>query len=96
MRVVKSLYDERRAIAKCSTGLIEPFPVGVGLHQGSTLDFFLFAVVMDTVSCRIREGVPDELIYADDTAISADSEKKSQGKIRLWQEDLERKALKVH
>ena len=43
---------------------------------------------MDTVSCRIREGVPDRLVYAVDTIISADSEQKLKGKIRYWQEEL--------
>ena len=96
VRVVKSLYDEGRTIVQCSAGLTEPFPVSVGLHQGSALSPFLFAVVMDTVSCRIRQGVLDELVYADEIAISADTEEKLQGKIRPWQEELHRKGLKVN
>ena len=83
VRVVKSLYDEGRTVVQCSAGLIELFPVAVGLHQLSSLNFFLFAISMDTVSCRIGEDVTDELLYADDTAASADFEEKPRGKSRL-------------
>ena len=65
-------------------------------RRGSALSPFLFAVVMDTVSCRIREGVPHELLYADDIAISAESEERLQERIWWWQEELERKGLKVN
>ena len=91
VRIIQSLYHGGQTIVECSAGDSDPIPVAVGLHQGSALSPFLFAIVMDTISIRAREGVPDELLYADDIAISADSEDKLQEKIGKWQAELESK-----
>ena len=39
----------------CAVGTTESFKVKVGLHQGSTLSLFLFAVIMD----RLTQGCPN-------------------------------------
>ena len=96
IKVIRSLYEGGHTIVQCSAGNSEPFPVTVGLHQGSALSPFLFAVVMDTISSNVRVGVPDELLYADDIAISANSEEELQDKFRKWQDELESKGLKVN
>ena len=44
----------------------------------------------------MRKGQPDELIYADDIAILAAPEEELQEKILSWQDELERKGLKVN
>ena len=96
VRVIQSLYHGGQTIVQCSAGDTDPIPVAVGLHQGSALSPLLFAIVMDTISATVREGVPDELLYADDIAISADSVDKLQEKFRKWQVELESKGLKVN
>ena len=65
----------------------DPFPVEGDLHQGSVLSPFCFAVVMDTNTRTVRKGLPEELLYADDIAISTALREELQD--RITGEDLE-------
>ena len=47
----------------------EEFEVKVGIHQGSALSPFLFAVVVDVVTELAREVALCELLYADDLVL---------------------------
>ena len=47
VRVVMDMYDGARTAVRNSAGLTKEFEVGVGLHQGSALCPFLFAIVMN-------------------------------------------------
>ena len=42
--------------------LSEEFEVKIGMHQGSVLSHFLFAVVVDVVTEFTREGALSELL----------------------------------
>ncbi|KAK3517722.1 hypothetical protein QTP70_016495, partial [Hemibagrus guttatus] len=50
VRVVQDMYERSRAVVRCALGQTEEFKVEVGLHQGSALSPFLFAIVMDQLS----------------------------------------------
>ena len=39
-------------------GLTDEFPITIGLHQGSALSPFLFAIVMDEITKSIHEDIP--------------------------------------
>ena len=52
------------------------FEVKVGVHQGSVLSLLLFIIVLEALSKEFRKGLPWELLYADDLALIAESEKK--------------------
>ncbi|KAK3535940.1 hypothetical protein QTP70_021240 [Hemibagrus guttatus] len=47
VRVVQDMYERSRTVVRCAVGQTEEFKVEVGLHQGSALSPFLFAIVMD-------------------------------------------------
>ncbi|KAK3552723.1 hypothetical protein QTP86_021126, partial [Hemibagrus guttatus] len=47
VRVVQDMYESSRTVVRCAVGQSEEFKVEVGLHQGSALSPFLFAMVMD-------------------------------------------------
>ena len=53
--------------------LSELFEVKVGMHQGSVLSPFLFALVVDDVTEFAREGVLSELLYADDLVLISET-----------------------
>ncbi|KAK3524762.1 hypothetical protein QTP86_002705 [Hemibagrus guttatus] len=50
VRVVQDMYERSRTVVRCAVGQTEEFKVEVGLHQGSALSPFLFAIVMDQLS----------------------------------------------
>ena len=70
--------------------------MNVGLHQGSALSPFLFITVMDEVSKTARREDLWELLFADDLAIIAKSERELQERVSAWQACLERHGLRVN
>ncbi|KAK3514176.1 hypothetical protein QTP70_005260 [Hemibagrus guttatus] len=51
VRVVQDMYERSRTVMRCAVGQTEEFKVEVGLHQGSALSPFLFAMVMERGAC---------------------------------------------
>ena len=47
IRAIKDMYDGAKTRVRTVGGDLEYFPVEMGLHQGSVLSPFLFALVMD-------------------------------------------------
>ncbi|KAK3560210.1 hypothetical protein QTP86_000773 [Hemibagrus guttatus] len=60
VRVVQDMYERSRTVVRCAVGQTEEFKVEVGLHQGSALSPFLFAIVMDQLS---EECSKDSYLY---------------------------------
>ncbi|KAK3564878.1 hypothetical protein QTP86_030817 [Hemibagrus guttatus] len=58
VRVVQDMYERSRTVVRCTVGQTEEFKVEVGLHQGSALRPFLFAIVMDQLSEEVRQESP--------------------------------------
>ncbi|KAI5103677.1 GTPase IMAP family member 4-like [Silurus meridionalis] len=55
VRVVQDMYEDSVTAVKCAVGTTDWFKVKVGLHQGSALSPFLFAVVMDRLTDKRRD-----------------------------------------
>ncbi|KAK3562531.1 hypothetical protein QTP86_000548 [Hemibagrus guttatus] len=55
VRVVQDMYERSRTVVRCAVGQTEEFKLEVGLHQGSALSPFLFAMVMDQLSEEVRQ-----------------------------------------
>ncbi|XP_065321208.1 uncharacterized protein LOC135928678 [Gordionus sp. m RMFG-2023] len=51
---------------------------------------------MDVVAKEMREGLPWELIYADDLVLMANSEEELRDKISKWKMTMEAKGLKMN
>ena len=94
--MMKGLYQDSRTTVQCGAGFTESFPVNIGLHQGSVLSPFLFALVVDTVSESAKRPLPNDLLYANDLATVAESEEELQERLIQWQENLENKGLRVN
>ena len=58
-----SLYERTWTRVRVDSELSEEFGVNVGMHQGSVLSPFLFAVVVDIVTEFARVGALNELLY---------------------------------
>ncbi|XP_070026343.1 secreted RxLR effector protein 78-like [Nicotiana sylvestris] len=50
---IKDMYDRSKTQVRTVGGDSEPFPIEMGLHQGSALSPFLFAVMMDVIDYRL-------------------------------------------
>ena len=58
IRIIKDMYDGVTTTVRSAAELAEEFKVGVGLHQGSALSPFLFAIIMDKLTEDIRKDAP--------------------------------------
>ena len=63
------LYEGAKTRARVDSELSEELGVKVGMHQGSVLSPFLFALVLYVVTEFVREGALNELLYADDLVV---------------------------
>ena len=68
-----SLYKGAKTKVSVGTHLSENFEVNVGVHQGSVLSPLLFAIVVDVVKSKIKEGMLQEILYADDLLLIAET-----------------------
>ncbi|KAK3531362.1 hypothetical protein QTP70_018162, partial [Hemibagrus guttatus] len=79
VRVVQDMYARSRTVVRCAVGQTEEFKVEVGLHQGSALSPFLFAIVMDQLSEEVRQESPWTMMFADDIVICSESREQVEG-----------------
>ncbi|KAK3514046.1 hypothetical protein QTP70_002507 [Hemibagrus guttatus] len=83
-RVVQDMYERSRTVVSCVVGQTEEFKVEVGLHQGSALSPFLFAIVMDQLSEEVRQESPWTMMFADDIVICSESREQVEENLERW------------
>jgi hypothetical protein len=96
VNVIKAMYEGATTAVKIGGGESQSFEVKVGVHQGSVLSPLLFTLVLEALSVKFREGLPWELLYADDLALIADTEEQLMEKIKVWKAGMEGKGLRVN
>ena len=82
-RSVKSLYEGAKTRVRVDS---EEFEVNVGMHLGSVLSLFLFALVIDVVTEFAIEGALSELPYVDDLDLMSKTIKGLRNKFIKWKE----------
>ncbi|KAK3559294.1 hypothetical protein QTP86_010737 [Hemibagrus guttatus] len=95
VRVVQDIYERSRTVVRRAVGQTEEFKVEVGLHQGSALSPFLFAIVMDQLSEEVRQESPWTMMFADDIVICSESREQVEENLERWRFALERRGMKV-
>ncbi|KAI5615474.1 gastrula zinc finger protein XlCGF28.1-like [Silurus asotus] len=95
VRVVQDMYEDSVMAVKCAVGTTDWFRVKVGLHQGSALSPFLFAVVMDRLMDEVRQESPWTMMFADDIVICGESREQVEKSLERWRYALERIGMKV-
>ncbi|KAK3507426.1 hypothetical protein QTP70_020625, partial [Hemibagrus guttatus] len=95
IRVVQDMYERSRTVVRCAVGQTEEFKVEVGLHQGSALSPFLFAMVMDQLSEEVRQESPWTMMFADDIVICSESREQVEENLERWRFALERRGMTV-
>ena len=72
--VIKAMYEDATTTVRVNGRESKAFSVRVGVHQGSVLSPLLFIIVLEALSREFREGLPMELLYADDLVLVAETE----------------------
>ncbi|KAM3376423.1 hypothetical protein P3S68_015138 [Capsicum galapagoense] len=89
------MYDGAKTQVRTTGGDSEHFTVLTGLHQGSTLSPFLFALVMDVLTRRIQGEVPWCMLFADDIVLIDETRGGVNDKLEVWRQTLESKGFRV-
>ena len=88
-------YEGSETVVRCAVGTTEGFKVKVGLHQGSALSLFLFAVIMNRLTDEVRRDTPWTMIFADDIVIFEETREEVERRLESWSYALERRGIKV-
>ena len=94
VRLVQDMYKESETVVRCAVGTTENFKTMVGLHQGSVLSPFLFAVIMDRLTDEVRRE-PWTMLFADNIVICEEIREEVQQRLECWRYALERRGMKV-
>ena len=95
VRVIQDMYDDSETMVRCSVGTTKSFSVKVGLHQGSALSPFLFTVVMDQLTKKIRREAPWTMMFADDIVLTAECKNQLELDLERWRYALESRGLRI-
>jgi hypothetical protein len=93
--LIKDMYDNVVTSVRTSGGDTNDFPINIGLHQGSALSLYLFALVMDEVTRDIQGGIPWCMLFADDVVLVDESRTVVDQKLELWRRILEAKGFRL-
>ena len=112
LRGVKSLYVDSKACVRVGNGVSEWFLVRVGLRQGCVMSPWLFILYIDGVvrevnarvlgrGLKLADGIDNEwelnqLLFADDTVMVADSKRKLWQLVTKFGRVFERRKLRVN
>ena len=81
VRIVQDMYEGARTRAKGSVGLNDTIPVGIGLHQGSSLSPYLFAMIMDVLACGTKDLSLWCMLYAEDIVLCGTRREEVENKL---------------
>ena len=95
VQLVQDMYEGSETVVKCAVGTAESFKVKVGLHQGSALSPFLFAMIIDRLTDEARREPPWTMLFADDIVICEEIRKEVERRLESWRYALERRGMKV-
>ncbi|XP_070019709.1 secreted RxLR effector protein 78-like [Nicotiana tabacum] len=84
IRVIKDMYDGAKTQARIVGADSEHFSIVMGLHLGSTLSPFLFALAMDVLSRHIQGAVPWCMLFADDILLIDETRSGVNARLELW------------
>ena len=94
--IVQDMYEGARTRVKSSVGLTYMIPVGVGLHQGSSLSPHLFAMIMDVLAHGIKDISPWCMLYAGDIVLCGTRSEIVEKKLEEWRRALEDRGMKIN
>ena len=67
------MYKDATTFVRTCDGNTTDFSINIGLHQGSALSLYLFALVMDEVTRDIQGEITWCMLFADDVVLVDES-----------------------
>ena len=95
VRLLQDMHEGSETVVRCAVGTTESFKVKVGLHQGSALSPFLFAVIMDRLTDEVRRKPPWTMLFADNIVICEETKEEVERRLECWRYALKRRGMKV-
>ena len=95
VQLVQDMYEGSETVVRCAVGTTESFNVKVGLHQESAFCPFLFAVIMDRLTDKVRREPPWTMLFSDDIVICEETREEVERRLESWKYALERREMKV-
>ncbi|KAM1110894.1 hypothetical protein ACFX19_010231 [Malus domestica] len=83
IQAIKDMYEGAKTTVRTHEGQTESFPITVGLHQGSSLSPYLFALVMDELTGHIQDDIPWCMLFADDIVLIDETQEGVNAKLNL-------------
>ncbi|KAL6578085.1 hypothetical protein OROMI_010413 [Orobanche minor] len=93
--MIFDMYEGASTSVRTNVGRTEEFPITIGVHQGSALSPFLFAIVMDDMTRGIQNDVPWCMMFADDIVLIDETKVGVQQKLELWRDTLEARGFRL-
>ena len=93
--VIRDMYEGAVTAIRSPVGETSEFPITVGLHQGSALSPYLFALVMDELTRELQENIPWCMLFADDIVLIDETARGVNTKLEMWREALESKGFRI-
>ena len=95
VRLVQDIYEGSETVVRCAVGATESFKDKVGLHEGSALNPFLFAVIMDRLMDEVRRESSWKMLFADNIVISKEI-REVERRLKCWRYALEKRGMKAN
>ena len=95
IKIIQDMYDGATTTVRSAAELTKEFKVGVGLHQGSALSSFLFAIIIERLTEDIRKDATWDMLSADNIVLSRQNHRELEEDLAIWRNALERRGLKV-
>ncbi|KAE8705185.1 28 kDa ribonucleoprotein [Hibiscus syriacus] len=96
IRAIRDMYCRSTTYVRTTVGDTEAFPVEIGLHQGSALSPYIFALIMDDIYCATPDSVPWCMLFADDIVLVAETKSELNSRLATWKIALEEKGLRIN
>ena len=95
VKLVQDMYTGCRTKVRTVAGESSKFNVEVGLHQGFALSPYLFLILMDVLTERVRKEAPESMLFADDIVLCGDKDVDMTEYLESWRKALEERGMRV-
>ncbi|KAK6757113.1 hypothetical protein RB195_015124 [Necator americanus] len=95
VRWTKLLYAKPTSAVRCAAGTSRPFPVQVGIHQGSSLSPCCSYCAWN-ITKGIQKQHPWTLLFADDAMLASESRDDLQKQVQSWKDQLQQYGLRLN